>query len=382
MTTARTPETWLPKNAKTIGGRRLAGEDLVFIRVTPAKARFLKKDCSVGNMSRILVTGSAGFIGFYVAKALMDAGEFVIGVDDYNPYYCPALKRARTGILSAEKRFVPLEFDLADQAAVERCFRDHRPDIVCHMAAQAGVRYSLKNPHAYQRSNLQGFVNLIEQARLLPVKRFVYASSSSVYGGNTKMPYAEDDPVNTPVSLYAATKRAAELMAYTYTHLWGLQTVGLRFFTVYGPWGRPDMAYWSFLEAIQHGEPIKVFNYGKNRRDFTYIDDVVTAVIASLFTDVLEPYEIINVGNHQPVNVLDFIETLENLAGAQAIKEMGPPQAGDVEATYAAIDRARRKLGFEPKTSIQDGLSRFVSWYRDHAELCREVRAFRSFALG
>lgn len=329
-------------------------------------------------MSRILVTGSAGFIGFYVAKALLEAGEFVIGVDDYNPYYCPALKRERTEILKAYKHFVPLEFDIAEQSAVERCFQEHAPDRVCNMAAQAGVRYSLKNPHAYQRSNLQGFVNLIEQARLLPIKRFVYASSSSVYGGNTKMPYAEDDPVNTPVSLYAATKRAAELMAYTYTHLWGLQTVGLRFFTVYGPWGRPDMAYWSFLEAIRHGEPIKVFNYGKNRRDFTYIDDVVTGVIRALFTDRLDPYEIINLGNHQPVNVMDFIETLENLAGKPAIKEMGPPQPGDVDATYADIQRARIKLGFEPKTSIEDGLSRFVSWYTDHADLAEKVRAFRS----
>jgi UDP-glucuronate 4-epimerase len=322
------------------------------------------------------------FIGFYVAKALMEAGELVIGVDDYNPYYCPALKRARTEILAAHRQFVPLEFDIADQTAVEHCFREHAPDIVCHMAAQAGVRYSLKNPHAYQRSNLQGFVNLIEQARLLPVKRFVYASSSSVYGGNTKMPYAEDDPVNTPVSLYAATKRASELMAYSYTHLWGLQTVGLRFFTVYGPWGRPDMAYWSFLEAILHGEPIKVFNYGKNRRDFTYIDDVVTGVIQSLFTNALDPYEIINLGNHQPVNVLNFIETLENLAEKSAIKQMGPAQPGDVEATYADIERARRKLGFEPKTSIQDGLSRFVAWYMEHAELARAVRAFRSSAQG
>jgi UDP-glucuronate 4-epimerase len=328
-------------------------------------------------MSRILITGSAGFIGFHVAKALMEAGESVIGVDDFNPYYCTALKRARTEILTADKRFVSLEFDLADQDAVENCFRVYSPDVVCNMAAQAGVRYSLQNPHAYQRSNLQGFVNLIEQSRLLPVKRFVYASSSSVYGGNTKMPYSEDDPVNTPVSLYAATKRAAELMAYTYTHLWGLQTIGLRFFTVYGPWGRPDMAYWSFLEAIQHGEPIKVFNYGKNRRDFTYIDDVVSGVIASLFTDALDPYEIINLGNHQPVNVLDFIETLETLAGTKAIKEMKPRQPGDVDATYADIEKARGKLGFEPKTSIEDGLRRFVSWYADHADLARAVRAFR-----
>ncbi|MBI5571818.1 MAG: NAD-dependent epimerase/dehydratase family protein [Desulfomonile tiedjei] len=327
-------------------------------------------------MPTILLTGSAGFIGFHVAKALLETGARVIGIDDFNPYYSPDLKRARWEILCANDSFVPRELDLADRHGVEKSFRDFSPDLVCHMAAQAGVRYSLRNPYAYQRSNLEGFLNLIEQARLLPVKRFVYASSSSVYGGNTKMPYSETDPVNTPVSLYAATKRANELMAYSYTHLWGLQTVGLRFFTVYGPWGRPDMAYWSFLEAIMHQEPINIFNYGNNRRDFTYIDDVTPGVLAALFTDALGSYEIINLGNHQPVNVLDFVKTLEVLAGREAMKKMLPAQPGDVVATYADIAAARTKLGFEPKTALKDGLRHFVGWYTAHPELVLAVRNF------
>jgi UDP-glucuronate 4-epimerase len=329
------------------------------------------------NTSTILVTGSAGFIGFFVARALLDTGARVIGVDDFNPYYCPALKRARTELLAARGNYVSLELDIADRQGVERCFREFPPDAVCHMAAQAGVRYSLQNPYAYQRSNLEGYVNLIEQARLLPVRRFVYASSSSVYGGNTKMPYSEDDPVNTPVSLYAATKRAGELMAHAYTHLWGLQTIGLRFFTVYGPWGRPDMAYWSFLEAILHQEPIRVFNYGNNRRDFTFIDDVVAGVLQALFAEGLDRYEIINLGNHQPVNVMEFIRALEDLAGRSAIKEMRPPEPGDVVATYADVERARTKLGFAPRTSLGQGLEHFVRWYMDHPDLVRAVREFR-----
>ena len=328
-------------------------------------------------MPTILLTGSAGFIGFHVAKALLETGARVIGLDDFNPYYSPDLKRARWDILCADDNFVPRELDLADRHGVDKAFRDFSPDLVCHMAAQAGVRYSLRNPYAYQRSNLEGFLNLIEQARLLPVKRFVYASSSSVYGGNTKMPYSETDPVNTPVSLYAATKRANELMAYSYTHLWGLQTVGLRFFTVYGPWGRPDMAYWSFLEAILHQEPIKIFNYGNNRRDFTYIDDVTPGVLAALFTDTLGPYEIINLGNHHPVNVLDFVKTLEEFAGREAMKKMLPAQPGDVVATYADIETARAKLGFEPKTGLKDGLRHFVEWYTAHPGLVEAVREFR-----
>ncbi len=328
-------------------------------------------------MKTVLVTGSAGFIGYYAAKALLEAGHTVIGMDNFNAYYAPALKRARHDMLQAYERFVPFEHDLADLPAIERCFNEFSPELVCHLAAQAGVRHSLRNPHAYQKSNLEGFVNLIEQSRRQLVKRFVYASSSSVYGGNTKMPYSEDDPVNTPVSLYAATKRSNELIAYTYTHLWGLETVGLRFFTVYGPWGRPDMAYWSFLEDMMHHEPIKVFNYGKNRRDFTYIDDVIRGVIAALTVEHLEPYEIINLGNHKPVEVMSFIQMLEELSGERAATEMVGPQPGDVVATYADIKKAERKLGFHPSTSLRQGLERFVEWYRGHPDLVETVRKFR-----
>ncbi len=328
-------------------------------------------------LKNILVTGSAGFIGFHVAKALLDAGQTVMGADNFNSYYDPSLKRARTEILTGYPSFTGLEIDLANRNSVEKCFRDFSPQLVCHLAAQPGVRYSLKNPFAYQKSNLEAFINIIEQSRLLPVERFVYASSSSVYGGNTKMPYSEDDPVNTPVSLYAATKRANELMAYTYSHLWGLQTIGLRFFTVYGPWGRPDMAYWSFLEAILHEEPIRIFNYGKNRRDFTYIDDIVEGVIRSLLSTDLETYELINLGNNNPVAVLDFVQILEHLSGKLAVKEMVPAQPGDVVATYADIEKAQNKLGFTPKTSLSDGLGHFVNWYRENQALTASVRNYR-----
>ncbi len=328
-------------------------------------------------MAVVLLTGSAGFIGFYVTKALLESGDKVIGLDNFNSYYAPELKRARTEVLVGYNNFVPVEADLADRDAVKRCFEEYSPELVFHSAAQAGVRYSLTNPHTYQKSNLEGFINLIEEARLFSVNRFVYASSSSVYGGNTKMPYSEDDPVNNPVSLYAATKRSNELIAYTYTHLWKLQTVGLRFFTVYGPWGRPDMAYWSFLEAILNHEPIKVFNYGKNRRDFTYIDDIVVGVVAALKNDGLDPYEIINLGNNNPVELMDFIETLERFSGSKAIMEMVPPQPGDVVATYADIRKAESKLGFHPTTDLEYGLGKFVKWYADHPDLANEVRRFR-----
>ncbi len=328
-------------------------------------------------MSTILLTGSAGFIGFHVASALLAAGKSVVGVDNFNTYYDPALKRARTAVLASSPYFVSAETDLAERDTVERLFREFSPTLVCHLAAQPGVRYSLRNPYAYQKSNLEAFLNIIEQSRLLPVKRFVYASSSSVYGGNTKMPYSEEDLVRTPVSLYAATKRANELMAYTYTHLYGLQTIGLRFFTVYGPWGRPDMAYWSFLEAIMHDEPIKVFNFGKNRRDFTYIDDVVAGVVKSLTSDSLDSYELINLGNNKPVEVLEFVRILEQLSGRQALTEMVEAQPGDVTATYADIEKARRKLGFSPKTSIRDGLKSFVDWYLDNPDVVNSVRKFR-----
>ncbi|MGA8833720.1 MAG: NAD-dependent epimerase/dehydratase family protein [Desulfomonilaceae bacterium] len=328
-------------------------------------------------MSTILVTGTAGFIGFYVAKSLLGRGLTVIGVDNFNPYYSPELKTARDEILRKNRNFVSSNADISDLKSVETIFKDYRPSIVCHLAAQAGVRYSLKNPYTYQKSNVQGFVNLIEQARINSVERFVYASSSSVYGGNTKLPYSEDDRVDTPVSLYAATKRSNELIAYTYTHLWNMRTIGLRFFTVYGPWGRPDMAYWSFMDAMQRRSPIKVFNYGKNQRDFTYIDDVINGVLSALSANDLDQYEIINLGNNKPVGLMDFISTLEDLSGLKAIMEMVPAQPGDAIATYACIDKASAKLGFKPSTQLREGLEAFVKWYKDNPTIVDAVRSFR-----
>jgi UDP-glucuronate 4-epimerase len=328
-------------------------------------------------MTSILVTGSAGFIGFHVAGKLLAEGKTVIGVDNFNPYYAPLLKRARSEILLKQSNFVLVEADLADRAAIDRVFREYTPALVCHLAAQVGVRYSLIDPYSYERSNQAGFLNVIEAARTLPVERFVYASSSSVYGANTKMPYSEEDPVTTPISLYAATKRSNELTAYTYAHLWGMRTVGLRFFTVYGEWGRPDMAYWSFLENILHHEPIRIFNYGNNRRDFTHIDDIVAGVVRALHADSLDPCEIINLGNNEPVKLMDFVETLETLAGTTARKEMIDAQPGDVTATYANIDRAAEKLGFRPSISIGEGLERFVTWYSEMPDLTAAVREFR-----
>lgn len=328
-------------------------------------------------MSKIIVTGTAGFIGFHVARKLLEKGETVIGLDDFNPYYDPQLKIKRDEILKKQSGFVSIKADISELSLLESIFMNYKPSIVCHLAAQAGVRYSLRNPYAYQKSNLQGFVNLIELSRQHSVNRFVYASSSSVYGGNTKLPYSEDDPVETPVSLYAATKRSNELIAYTYTHLWDIQTIGLRFFTVYGPWGRPDMAYWSFLEAMRYGEPIRVFNYGKNRRDFTFIDDVTSGVLAALTATELDKYEIINLGNNQPVELMDFIKALEDLSGLKAIKEMVPAQPGDVVATFASIDKATAKLGFKPSTTLVEGLRPFIEWYEQNLSLVASVRDFR-----
>lgn len=331
-------------------------------------------------MSKILITGSAGFIGFFVSLELLKKGHSVVGVDNFNPYYLPRLKNERNNILKKYPLFIPVEGDLSDRGFVDEVYMKHKPDLVLHLAAQAGVRYSLNNPYSYQKSNVEAFVNLIEKAKRVGLKRFVYASSSSVYGGNTKMPYSEKDPVNTPISIYAATKRSNELMAYTYTHLWKLQTVGLRFFTVYGPWGRPDMAYWSFLENMRHNEPIRVFNYGRNKRDFTYIDDIVSGVVAALFSDELDPYEIINLGNNRPVELMKFIQTLENLSGLKAEMEMIEPQPGDVVATYADIDNATKKLGFQPRTQLEEGLKLFVKWFDEHEDLVDAVRDFRIHA--
>jgi UDP-glucuronate 4-epimerase len=262
-----------------------------------------------------------------------------------------------------------VEGDLADFAALAVLFEEHRPRKICHLAAQAGVRYSLINPFAYQKANLEGFLNLLELAKRTEVERFVYASSSSVYGGLTELPFSEDQRVDTPISLYAATKKANELMAHTYTHLFGLPTVGLRLFTVYGPWGRPDMAMWLFTEAMLAGRPIKVFNFGRMERDFSYIDDVVAGIEASLMAPGLEPYEIFNIGNNQPEPLLRVISLLEQELGLTAEQNLLPIQPGDVPATYADIRRAQAKLGFQPATPIVEGIPRFVEWYKEYHRL-------------
>ncbi len=313
-----------------------------------------------------LVTGSAGFIGFHVAQHLLAQGARVVGLDNYNDYYSPALKRDRDRVLRGHPRFVSIEADLTDLSALEGLFATHRPQKICHLAAQAGVRYSLINPFAYQKANLEGFLNVIELSKRHGVERLVYASSSSVYGGLTELPFSESQRTDTPISLYAATKRANELMAHTYTHLFGLPTVGLRLFTVYGPWGRPDMAMWLFTEAMLQGKPIKVFNFGNMQRDFTFIDDVVQGIVACLMTPGLAPYEIFNIGNHRPEPLLKVIGLLEQELGVKARQELLPIQPGDVPATFADIERARNKLGFQPNTPIESGISRFISWYKSY----------------
>ncbi len=318
-----------------------------------------------------LVTGSAGFIGYHVARDLLSHGARVVGLDNFNDYYSPALKHDRDLELRRHPNFIPVAADLSDLPALEALFSAHRPRKICHLAAQAGVRYSLTNPFAYQKSNLEGFVNLLELAKRFPPERLVYASSSSVYAGLTEMPFSETQRVDTPISLYAATKKANELMAHAYSHLFGLPTVGLRFFTVYGPWGRPDMAMWLFTEAMLQGKPIKVFNYGKMQRDFTYIDDIVQGVVAALMAPGLDVYEIINLGNHRAEELLKVIGILESELKIKADQKLLPIQPGDVPATYADIARAREKLGFEPLTPIEVGIPRFVQWYLDYHGLPR-----------
>ena len=318
-----------------------------------------------------LVTGSAGFIGYHVARTLLAHGARVVGLDNFNDYYSPALKHDRDLELRRHPNFISVAADLTDLPALEALFSAHRPRKICHLAAQAGVRYSLVNPFAYQKSNLEGFLNLLELAKRFPPERLVYASSSSVYAGLTEMPFSETQRVDTPISLYAATKKANELMAHAYSHLFGLPTVGLRFFTVYGPWGRPDMAMWLFTEAMLQGQPIKVFNYGKMQRDFTYIDDIVQGVVAALMAPGLDAYEIINLGNHRAEELLKVIGILESELKIKAEQKLLPIQPGDVPATYADIGRARTKLGFEPLTPIDVGIPRFVQWYFDYHRLPR-----------
>ncbi len=315
---------------------------------------------------RILVTGTAGFIGFHLAKSLLEDGYEVVGYDNFNNYYSVSLKRDRHAILEKTAGYVGIEADLCDFGMLTDVFSDHKFDIVCHLAAQAGVRYSLTHPFAYQKSNLEGFLNILEVCRHAETPRLVYASSSSVYGGNKSLPFSETDNVDTPVSLYAATKKSCELIAHSYSHLYDLQTIGLRFFTVYGPWGRPDMAMWLFTQAMLADRPIEVFNYGKMRRDFTYIDDIIAGVKASLFTTDLDMYEVINLGNHRSENLMDMIKILADTLGVEPRMELLPMQPGDVEATYADIDKARKKLGFEPTTPIAAGIPKFIEWFRDY----------------
>jgi UDP-glucuronate 4-epimerase len=330
----------------------------------------------------VLVTGAAGFIGFHVSRRLLSRGDTVTGFDNLNPYYDPQLKRDRLALLTSEPGFRFVEGDLADRDAIPKLFAEGRFDRVVHLAAQAGVRYSLQNPHAYVDANLTGFVNILEGCRHSGVEHLVYASSSSVYGANTTMPFSVHHNVDHPVSLYAATKKANELLAHSYAHLFQLPTTGLRFFTVYGPWGRPDMALFLFTRAILAGQPIDVFNEGRMRRDFTYIDDIAEGVLRVLDRPAIPnpnwtgsdpdpgssaaPWRVYNIGNNQPVELLELITTLENALGKKAIRNLLPMQPGDVPATYADIDDLARDTGFRPATPLAKGVGEFVGWYRSY----------------
>jgi UDP-glucuronate 4-epimerase len=328
----------------------------------------------------ILVTGAAGFIGYHVARRLLEAGETVVGLDNVSPYYDPALKRARLAELADFKQFHLVERDLADRERIAALFAEHRFPSVVHLAAQAGVRYSLDHPHDYVDANLQGFVNVLEGCRHTDCRHLLYASSSSVYGANTRLPFSVHDNVDHPISLYAASKKANELMAHCYSHLFRLPVTGLRFFTVYGPWGRPDMAMFIFAKAITEGGTIRLFNYGNMLRDFTYIDDVADAVVRLIPripapdpdwsgerpdpSSSNAPYRLYNIGNNRPVAVARVVELLEAEFGRAAVKELLPIQPGDVPATYADIDDLRRDIGFAPATPIEQGIGRFAAWYR------------------
>ena len=330
----------------------------------------------------VLVTGAAGFIGFHVARALAEAGRAVIGVDNLSPYYDPKLKQARLAQLAGFKSFNFVRLDLADRAGTATLFAEHRFARVVHLAAQAGVRHSLVDPYAYADANLNGFLNVLEGCRHHGCGHLLYASSSSVYGSNSKMPFRTSDNVDHPLSLYGASKKANELMAHSYSHLFNLPATGLRFFTVYGPWGRPDMAMWLFTAAIEAGKPIKLFNRGNMRRDFTYIDDVVQAVVrlidkpaesdpnwSSEAPDPARssaPWRVYNIGNNNPVDVLEVVQILERTLGKKAIRELLPMQPGDVPATFADVDDLMRDVGFKPSTPIAEGIARFIAWYRDY----------------
>jgi UDP-glucuronate 4-epimerase len=323
---------------------------------------------------KILVTGAAGFIGYHLAQRLLSQGQQVYGIDNLNDYYDVNLKKARLAQLQSHSEFTFQQLDLSDRAGISQLFQNQKIDRVVHLAAQAGVRYSLDNPHAYADSNLMGFLNILEGCRHSKIEHLVFASSSSVYGNNTKVPFAVSDNVDHPISLYAATKKANELMAHSYSHLYNLPITGLRFFTVYGPWGRPDMAYFKFVKAIAENKPIDVYNFGKMQRDFTYIDDVIEGIVRVIEkppqsdseTSSAVPYKIYNIGNNSPVELLTFIEVVEAAMGKTAVKNLFPMQPGDVLSTYADVDDLMADVGFKPITPIEEGIRQFVEWYRDY----------------
>ncbi len=332
---------------------------------------------------KVLVTGTAGFIGSHVAMRLLERGDEVVGVDNLSDYYDVELKKARLARFAADPRYTHVTADLADRAAIETVFATHRPQRVVNLAAQAGVRYAAQNPHVYVDSNVTGFLHVLEGCRHHGVEHLVFASTSSVYGANTKMPFSEHQPTEHPLTLYAATKKANEQMAHSYAHLYGIPSTGLRFFTVYGPWGRPDMALFLFTRAILAGESIKVFNHGRHRRSFTYIDDIVEGVIRTLdkvpgknpdwngdapdpASSGVAPYRIYNIGNEQPVELLRYIEVLEQCLGRKAVMEMLPLQAGDVPDTEADVSDLIAGVGYRPKVSVEQGVAEFVSWYREY----------------
>ncbi len=321
-----------------------------------------------------LITGAAGFIGYHLSKEILGRGGSVIGIDNMNDYYDVSLKEHRLSFLKENDRFTFIKADISDKAAIFKIFEDNKIDCVVNLAAQAGVRYSIENPDAYINSNIIGFFNILEACRHYPVDHLLYASSSSVYGGNKKLPFSTEDKVDNPISLYAATKKSNELMAYSYSKLYGIKSTGLRFFTVYGPMGRPDMAAFLFADAITHDRPIKVFNNGNMKRDFTYVDDIVAGIMNILPNPPLPDeggvnYKVYNIGNNHPEDLMDFIGTLERALGKEAKKEFLPLQPGDVPATYADVTDLMNDFGFKPDTSIEEGLGRFAAWYKEYYHL-------------
>jgi len=315
---------------------------------------------------KYLITGCAGFIGFHLSKKLLQQGNEVIGIDNLNDYYNPKLKKDRLNILKQYGNFSFSQTDITDYQELERVFKEYSPEKICHLAAQAGVRYSLTHPFVYEKTNMLGFLNILELMRKYKIKDLVYASSSSVYGGIKDIPFREDMNINKPISLYAATKAANELYAYVYRHLYGINAIGLRFFTVYGPWGRPDMALFLFTKAILENKPIKVFNYGKMKRDFTYIDDIVNGITSSLDKVSELGYEIFNLGCSNQVELISFIKAIEEELGKKAKKNMLPLQPGDVPETYADVSKAKELLNYQPKVKIKEGVKKFIKWYKEY----------------